>query len=260
MQKDAALAMMASRIAVALITTATGVLVAVPAVWTHNYLRACIDMLESEMSNMAREAITHLKAHPQWRSRREHFDTGSKSIVSGADADACSWDIRYDDQRSGRCFQFAQRLPLARRFSEMPAFALMAAPWLAVVVAVFIMISSSSYTPTGLEVSLLKPGGRETRDHFSVEPIVIGVVNTSTNGSPAIYVNSKKTPWDELGNTVRRKLKVRPQWIAYIEAENNVPWADVANVIDVVAGLHADVVLLTIRPDIDSSHMHRPAP
>ena len=259
MQKDAALAIIASRIAAALVTTATGLLVAVPAVWSYNYLRACIEVLESEMSNMAREAITHLKSHPQWRSRRKHFDAGSKKIVSGADADACLWEIRYDGQRSRRYFQFAQGLPLTKQFSELPAFALMAAPWLAVILAVFIMIFSSSHTSVGLDVRLVKPGGLATRDHLSVKPIVIGIVDTSTNGSPAVYVNSKKTPWDELDNTVRSELKVRPKWIAYVEAQNNVRWADVANAIDVVAGLHADVVLLTITPDINSSHTHRPA-
>ena len=257
MQKATALAMMASRIAAALVTTASGLLVAVPAVWSYNYLRACIDVLESDMSNMAREAITHLKSHPRWRSRREHFDAGSKSIVSGADADACSWDIRYCGQRSGQYFQFAHKLPLTKQFSELPAFALVAAPWLVVILAVFMMIFSSSHTSTGLDVRLLKPGPLATRDHFSVEPIVIAVVDTSRNGSPAVYVNSKKTTWGELDNTVRSKLKVRAQWIAYVEAENNVRWADVANVIDVISGLHADVVLLTIRPHIDSIHMHR---
>ncbi len=259
MQKATALAMMASRIAAALVTTASRLLVAVPAVWSYNYLRACLDGLESEMSNMAREAITQLTAHSQWRSRREHFYAGSKSIVSGADADVCSWDIRYCGQRSGQYFQFAHKLPLTKQFSELPAFALLAAPWLVVILAVFMMIFSSSHTSTGLDVRLLKPGRLATRDHFLVEQIVIGVVDTGTNGSPAVYVNSKKTPWDELDNTVRGELKVRSHLIAYVEAEKNVPWAVVLNVIDVVKGLHADVVLLTIRPGIVFSPMHRPS-
>src|SRR5207244_7758758 len=133
MQKATALAMMASRIAAALVTTATGLLVAVPAVWSYNYLCACIDVLESDMSNMAREAITHLKSHPRWRSRREHFDAGSKSIVSGADADACSWDIRCCGERSGLYFDFAHRLPLTKQFSQLPAVAVVAAACLVAV-------------------------------------------------------------------------------------------------------------------------------
>jgi biopolymer transport protein ExbD len=64
-------------------------------------------------------------------------------------------------------------------------------------------------------------------------------------------VNLKKTPWDELQNTLRRELKVRPpKSVVYVQAENDVSWADVVNAIDAVEGLHANVVLLTVAPDV----------
>jgi biopolymer transport protein ExbD len=94
-----------------------------------------------------------------------------------------------------------------------------------------------------------------SKDHLLVDPpIVLGLVGTSSKGSAAIYVNSKMTPRDELDSTIRMELEKRQRHIVYVEAESNVPWADVANVIDLVEVLHANVVLLTTTPDTHSGH------
>jgi len=255
MEKSAALAMIAARMAAALITTAAGLLVVVPAVWSYNYLRACKERLQSEMSDVVWEAITQLRAHPQWRERCEHFDAASQTIVSGPDANELSHEIRYDGEASGRSFKFAEKLPLAGRFSDLPAFPLMAAPSLALLVVVF-TIFGHPYTPRGLYVQLLKSSEEVTRNHFSVEPIVIGLFRTKASGLPAVYVSSEKTHWKDLDGTIRSKLKVRAQPIAYVEADNDVPWANVVDVIDVLKGFQVDVVLLTNTPNNDSRHMH----
>jgi hypothetical protein len=34
-----------------------------------------------------------------------------------------------------------------------------------------------------------------------------------------MYVNSKETQWDELGNTIRSRLELRPRWIVDVEEE-----------------------------------------
>jgi hypothetical protein len=93
MEKHAAEIMITSKVSLALVTTAAGILVAVTATCFYNYLRTRIDLLESEVAN-------------------EAIEQGSRSS------------------------QVIQRLPLARRFSQLPAFALIAAPGLAILVAV----------------------------------------------------------------------------------------------------------------------------
>jgi biopolymer transport protein ExbB/TolQ/biopolymer transport protein ExbD len=256
MQKQAALAMMTTYIAASLITTATGLIVAVPAVWSYNYLRVRIDRLESEMSNMALEAITQLNAHPHSRILHEHFAAGSKAIDSGVDAVAGAREVRREDGRTGACSRIASKLPLTKQFSKLPAFALIAAPSLASVLAAFTAFLSV-HTSKGLEVRVLELGALEKSDDFSAKPIFIGLVETRMNKQTAVYVNSKKTPWDNLESTVRNELKIRPQSIVYVEAENSVAWADVAKVIDAVEALPADVVLLTIAPEFNSNHTHR---
>ena len=200
-----ALVMVVSGIDAAFISSAAGLLVAIPAVASYNYLRTRLDSLESELYSKALE-------------------------------------------RRSRHFQVARKFPLTARFSRL-SFAVIAAPALAISASGFLMFSSFN-TPRGLPVRLVKIGVLET-EHFSVAPLVIEVIGTRGNGPPAVYVNSKKTPSDELENRLRSKLRVRPQWLAYVQAENNVSWGDVVNVIDVVEGLHANVVLLTITPNIN---------
>jgi biopolymer transport protein ExbB/TolQ len=203
MEKHAALAMMASQTAAALVTTATGILVAVPATCLYNCLRTRIDVLESEVAN-----------------------------------DAIGQGSHY--------FQVARRFALRRRFSQFP-FAVIAGPVLAISGLAGFMTFSSFHTPKGLPVRLVRIGVLAT-DRLSVEPIVIEIMGRSANDPLAVYAQSEKTPSDELEGRLRRELGLRPRWLAYVQAEDSAPWGDVVNVIDVVEGLHANVVLLTITP------------
>ena len=161
---------------------------------------------------------------------------------------------KFEDGRSStlleatpRSYGFAQTLPLLGRFSGMPAFALIAAPVLGILIPLFAFMLSPSI-PVGLPVHLMKilPG-----DH-DLSPIIVSVIATNGSGRAVLYVNSKETSWDELGNTLRSDLKVRPRWIVYVAGGEKVPWRDVVNVIDVARGLHAEVVLLTAAPNVGS--------
>jgi len=88
MQKDAFMAIIETRMALALIPTAAGILVAVLATCSHNYLRTHIDLLAGEV-----------------------FAEG---------------------QQGSRHFRGSLRFPPSKRFSELPAFGLIAAPVLAI--------------------------------------------------------------------------------------------------------------------------------
>jgi hypothetical protein len=149
-----------------------------------------------------------------------------------------------------RSYGFAQTLPLRGRFSGMPAFALIGAPVLALLIPMFAFFQRFQ-VPMGLPVRLLKigPGDQD------LSPIIISVIATNASVPPLLYVNSKETSWDELGNTIRSQLEVRPRWIVYVQGGEDVLWAYVVNVIDVARGLHADVVLLTATPNIVSPHV-----
>ena len=64
MAKDTLIAMVESTLALALVTTAAGLAVAIPAVWFRNHFCDRLEVFESEMSNAALEAVSYLAAHP----------------------------------------------------------------------------------------------------------------------------------------------------------------------------------------------------
>ena len=143
------------------------------------------------------------------------------------------------------------RLPLRPRVSSFP-FPLTVVPILVLSIAAF-MIFPSFYGPRGLRVRLMPTGTSETKAP-SLEPIVIAVVFTKTDAVPTVYVNSNKTAWGELRNKLQSELEVRPpNSKVYVQADKDVFWQHVMYVTDVAAQLHAEVVLLTIKPDV-----HRP--
>jgi biopolymer transport protein ExbD len=216
MEKNAALRMLTVSIAATLISAAAGILVAIPAILAHNFLRTRIDRFEREFSSAA----------PAGMASHE------------------------DPARPGpRQFRLAQTLRLKKRFSSPPPFALIAAPALASVVAVF-MAFEPYETPTGLDVRLL-PIGSLDGDRVSPKPVVISIV-AGANGSPVIRVNSREIPPNNLEEATRRELKLLAEPRVYVEAESTVAWADVTNVIDMMEGLNAEVVLLTATPDTSS--------
>ncbi len=249
MQRQTALVMITTYLAASLFTTAAGLIVAAPAVWAYNYLRVRIDGIESEMSNVALEAITLLNAHPDWRNR---FIAGS-AIETAGDAVASEGEVRHEERLTDACSRIAGKLPLTKQFSKLPAFALIAAQSLAIVVTAFTSFASFRHS-MGLEVRVSRPSDLETRGDVSVKPILIRLIEATPMAQTTVKVNSKKTPWEALGSTVRNELKLRPQATVYVEAENNVPWADVAKMIDIVEALPADVAL-TRQPRSDSRRL-----
>jgi biopolymer transport protein ExbB/TolQ/biopolymer transport protein ExbD len=153
---------------------------------------------------------------------------------------ACSGALLQVTRRS---YGFAQTLPLRRRFTGMPAFALIAAPVLAILLPMFALLLYPG-TPRGLSVHLLKIAV----GNYDPAPVVVSVIDAGPTSEPKVYVDSKETSWSELDGTLKRQLRLRPRWIVYVAADENVSWSHVAYAIDVARGLQAEVVLLTARP------------
>jgi biopolymer transport protein ExbB len=161
MEKHAALIMMATDAAMALIPTAAGLLVVVPTIWLYEHLRTCVDRLGTEMGIIALQVVTHLEAH-------------SRKTFPLTDADLDSREIRFDWDRSGQ-LALATSLPLRPRIAHLPPFVLSAPVWL-VLVAAFASFTSFR-PPLGLSVRLLKPGPYLTASDSSTEPVFIELVN-----------------------------------------------------------------------------------
>ncbi|PYV63825.1 MAG: hypothetical protein DMG95_05790, partial [Acidobacteria bacterium] len=77
-------------------------------------------------------------------------------LISVSD-EAYQQNARISDSVSiGQCFQWAQTFPLKRKFLPPPAFALLAAPGLVILINVFMVLQPSP--SKGLRVHLLRPG------------------------------------------------------------------------------------------------------
>jgi biopolymer transport protein ExbB/TolQ/biopolymer transport protein ExbD len=240
MERHAMMLMMTTGIATSLVSTVTGLLVAIPASWSYNHVRGRVEMLNSEMSENALEIVTELNAQLEQPSRAERTVLGP------------GW---YKPWKLGQRFQFAQSQPLRKRFSEMPAYGLLAAPALAFAVAAF-MIFPSFDAPTGLSVRLRKAGEGLTGNSSSIPLVVIRLAGTGANRKSVLYVNAKETPWEKLDGAVRSKLTINPQPVIYVDAEDDVSWQSVANAVDVVKGISANVVLLTIPAAHSHTRVH----
>jgi len=146
--------------------------------------------------------------------------------------------------------------PLKGQFSKLPAFALLAAPTLAAVLVAFSSFSSFR-GPMGLQVRLLQMGGLDRNNDSRVQPLFVGLSSVSPDGKPDIYLNSKKTSWDNLGSSACDDLEIQPQPTVYVESEGDVRWSYVAMAIDSVRTHCDDVVLLTTAPAISSGDTRR---
>lgn len=181
MEKHAALALISSRIAVALVTTAAGILVAVPATCSYNYLCTRRDLLESKASN--------------------------------------------DPDQVGRYRQGARRLALTKRFSQLPAFALVAAPGLAALVAVY----TPYFAPreaTGLELKLA-PSCCENCANDRITLLHI-------TDAGKLLLNEEQEDWNGLAGRLSEIYRVREQRTLDLVADDGVPFQTVADALDIV--------------------------
>jgi biopolymer transport protein ExbB/TolQ/biopolymer transport protein ExbD len=202
MQKQAALAMMITGIGAALITTATGLLVAVPATLSYNYLRTRIDLLDSEMHN---EAVN----------------------------------------RTSRSYQVARKLPLRERFSKV-SFAVIAAPGLAILVAVFTMFSSS-YSPRGLAVGLVSARCEYEGDD---RLIVLRIIRAGD-----LFLNTEPEDWNSLAGLLSEIYKMRVHRTLYLVADNDVAFQTVADAIDIVQSTPLAPIPQELRQRNDEEHI-----
>lgn len=95
------LSSLAGGLAEALVTTAFGLLVAIPAVWSRHYILITVEAFETEMSNATLETVTYCSAHCQSRHLLENPLTGK--AVNGSLLEDISgthtWEISYDRPR-----------------------------------------------------------------------------------------------------------------------------------------------------------------
>jgi biopolymer transport protein ExbD len=70
---------------------------------------------------------------------------------------------------------------------------------------------------------------------------------------PKLYVGSTLIAWKDLRTQLNQEiLRHPPGQPVYIEADPDIPWADIVYVVDVARGSNAKVVLVTTEPHIQT--------
>ena len=99
----------------------------------------------------------------------------------------------------------------------------------------------------GIQVRLVRPGMLRATHDFTA-PLVVRLTNGDAGSPPHVYLNSKPVAREDLAPLLKSELKSRAEWFVYIEADPDVEWGDAVNVMDIVRGTGAQVVLQTIQP------------
>jgi len=101
--------------------------------------------------------------------------------------------------------------------------------------------------PSGFRVRLLRPGITSPRLP-GIQPLLVRVAFRGYTVRPGLYLASQSVSWDDLGTQLEKELRLRPpDWPVYVEGDPDLDWRSVAEAIDAIRGLNADVVLLTRR-------------
>jgi biopolymer transport protein ExbD len=188
MEKHAAMVMIETSIALALIPTAVGIPAAVLATCSYNYLRSRIDSLEIEV-----------------------FDEGPQR---------------------GRHFCGARRFPPTKRFSELPAFGLLAVPVLAIAITGF-MTFAFFHTPTGFYVELAP-----ARSEYDVVDR-LNVLRITDEGK--LFLNQEQEDWNSLANRLSEIYSMREYRTLYLLVDSGVPFQTVVDALDTVDNAPATV-------------------
>jgi len=97
----------------------------------------------------------------------------------------------------------------------------------------------------GIRISVAEERLLSARTPSSIPPPVVRLEQLGSKLPPMLYLNSRMTRWDELGNALTNQLKLCPDWVVYVEADDQVYWSDVIAATAIIRSRHARIVLLT---------------
>ena len=105
----------------------------------------------------------------------------------------------------------------------------------------------------GIRISTSEAPLLSTRSVSFNFPPLVRLEQVGNDGPPKLYLNSKPVRWDELGEALTNELKLRPDWVVYVDADGMVSWSDVVGAMDIIRGRHAKIVLLARKERKTSS-------
>ena len=133
-----------------------------------------------------------------------------------------------EQQQRGRHFRGARRFPQTKRFSELPAFGLLAVPALVFAIA-GCMTFASFHTPKGFYVELAS--ARCESDAVD-RLIVLHITDTGE-----VFLNLEHQDWNTLASRLSAIYRMRQNRTLYLVADAGVPFQRVADAVDTVENI-----------------------
>ena len=116
---------------------------------------------------------------------------------------------------------------------------------LLVLLIIFMVITP--LTPKGLDALVPQPPKDASKAPPSTDRTVVVQV-IKAGGQPLLKINQEDVTWDRLGGRLEEIYKTRAEKVMFVKADTDLPFADVAQVIDIAHSAGVDKVgLITAK-------------
>ncbi len=118
---------------------------------------------------------------------------------------------------------------------------------LLVLIIIFMVITP--LTPKGLDALVPQPPPPNAPKNTTPDrTIVVQLIDRGAGQTPALKINQEETTWDNLQARLTDIFKTRAEKVMFVKGDDAVPFADVANVIDIAHASGVDKVgLITAK-------------
>lgn len=118
---------------------------------------------------------------------------------------------------------------------------------LLVLLIIFMVITP--LTPKGLDALVPQPPPPNApKNNQPDRTIVVQLIDRGPGQDPALKINQEDVSWDNLQNRLTDIYKTRAEKVMFVKGDDDVPFADVANVIDIAHASGVDKVgLITAK-------------
>jgi biopolymer transport protein ExbD len=116
-----------------------------------------------------------------------------------------------------------------------------------VLLIIFMVITP--LTPKGLDALVPQPPPPNApKNNTPDRTIVVQLLDRGPGQAPAVKINQEDATWDTLEGRLADIFKTRAEKVMFVKGDNNIPFADVANVIDIAHSAGVDKVgLITAK-------------
>jgi biopolymer transport protein TolR len=86
-------------------------------------------------------------------------------------------------------------------------------------------------TPLGEKALIPHPPPKDAKPQQNNRSVVLQVL-AGPGGKPQLEINQQGVPWQDLTSRLVHIYETRAQKVLFVKADNNIPWQDVATVVD----------------------------